>query len=344
MGSRHRVGDFDYAFPPEAVAQHPLPDRSASRLLVMERSSGAIRHLVFRDFPSLLAPGDVLVRNVSRVIPARLRGIREGGGEAEVLLIHPAVDGTWLAMVQPGAKLKPGRRVRFADDAAVEIVATLAGGFRRIRWSGRLTPREAMAKYGETPLPPYIQRPPAPADAVRYQTVFATTEGSVAAPTAGLHFTREVLHAIAARDVAIADVVLHVGPGTFKGVEGEDPARHSMLPEWYAIPPETARRVNAARAARRTVWAVGTTTVRALETAGAAGSVTASSGWTDLFIYPPHAFAVVDGLLTNFHRPRSTLLMLVAAFAGYDRTMAAYREATRSGYRLFSYGDAMAIR
>lgn len=344
VGSRYRVDDFEYAFHPEAVAQHPLPDRSASRLLVLERGTGIIRHLVFRDFPTLFAPGDVLVRNMSRVIPARLRGLREGGGAAEVLLIRAASDGTWVAMVHPGAKLRPGRRVRFGDDAAVEIVATLEGGCRRLRWTGRLSAREAMAKYGETPLPPYIRRAPTPEDAARYQTVFATTDGSVAAPTAGLHFTQEILHAIAARDVVFADIVLHVGPGTFKSVEGDDPAAHSMLAEWYTIPPAAARAINAARAAQRRVWAVGTTTVRALETAGAAGSVTPSSGWTELFIYPPYAFKVVDSFLTNFHRPRSTLLMLVAAFAGYEPTMAAYREATRSGYRLFSYGDAMAIQ
>jgi S-adenosylmethionine:tRNA ribosyltransferase-isomerase len=291
----------------------------------------------------LLKAGDVLVRNVSRVMPARLRGHRESGRDAEVLLVHADSDGTWLAMVHPGGKLKPGRRVRFGDDAEVEIVDVLGGGLRRLRWSGHLTPREVMSKYGEMPLPPYIQRRPEPEDWARYQTIFASREGSVAAPTAGLHFTSDLLEEITRRGVRLVDVVLHVGPGTFKPVETDDPAKHTMLAEWYTIPAETAEAVNAARAAGGRVWAVGTTTVRTLETAGASGALEPSSGWTNLFIHPPYDFRQLDALLTNFHRPRSTLLMLVAAFAGLEFVLAAYREAIRCHYRLFSYGDAMAI-
>lgn len=291
----------------------------------------------------MLHAGDVLVRNISRVMPARLRGKRENGREAEVLLVHADSDGSWLAMVHPGGKLKPGRRVRFGHDAEVEVVDVLGGGLRRLRWSGRLSPQDVMIKYGTVPLPPYIRRPPEPEDWMRYQTVFATQDGSIAAPTAGLHFTAELLEEIAERNVRLVDVVLHVGPGTFKPVETDDPAQHAMLAEWYTVPPETAEVVNAARAAERRIWAVGTTTVRTLETAGASGQLEASSGWTDLFIYPPYQFRQVDALLTNFHRPRSTLLMLVAAFAGLEAVMAAYREAIRCRYRLFSYGDAMII-
>ncbi len=343
MPSRYQLADFDYEFPPEAVAQHPLPERSASRLLVLERASGTIHHRAFTDFPSMLAAGDVCVRNVSRVIPARLRGQRSNGAPAEILLVHEEPDGTWLAMGHPGGKLKPGRTVRFGSEAQVEIVEVLGGGLRRIRWSGHATPREIMERYGETPLPPYIERPAEPPDRERYQTVFAEVEGSVAAPTAGLHFTRDILRTIAARGIQMADVVLHVGPGTFKSVSADDPADHEMLPEWFAVPAQTVQRVHAAREGRHRVCAIGTTTVRVLETAGRTGSLREGTGWTSLFIYPPFEFRVVDALLTNFHRPRSTLLMLVAAFAGYENTMRAYRAAIEEQYRLFSYGDAMAI-
>jgi S-adenosylmethionine:tRNA ribosyltransferase-isomerase len=348
-----RTSDFDYSYPPSAVAQHPLEDRSASRLLVLTRATGAIRHLRFRDFPSLLAPGDVLVRNVSRVLPARLRGTRENGREAEVLLVRPDENGTWLAMVHPGGKLKVGRRVRFGDDATATVVAVLGGGLRRLAFEG-LPVDVLMTRRGEVPLPPYITRAAVPADADRYQTVYAREPGSVAAPTAGLHFTESLLGEIRSAGVAIADVTLHVGPGTFKPVETEEVARHSMHAEWYRMERDAMETIRLAKQRGHRVWAVGTTAARVLETvAGALRPATASpqrsdaaatlSGWTDLFIYPPYEFKLVDALLTNFHLPRSTLLMLVAAFGGHDRTMAGYREAVAAGYRLYSYGDAMAI-
>jgi S-adenosylmethionine:tRNA ribosyltransferase-isomerase len=352
------VADFDYPCPPELIAQHPVPDRSASRLLVLERDTGRMAHRGFRDFPALLKAGDVVVLNVSRVMPARLIGVRDNGRPAEVLLVHPEPDGTWQAMVHPGGKLKVGRKVRFGastggrDDertAEAEIVEVLGGGLRRVRFHG-CDARAAMERWGAVPLPPYIHRSPVEADRERYQTVYATTDGSVAAPTAGLHFTREILHAVQATGAAVAEVTLHVGPGTFKPVEVDDPAEHVMHAEWYEIPPAAAQLVNQAKARGGRVWAVGTTACRVLETAGrpAGGpvpgtAVAAAAGWTDLFIYPPYQFRVVDGLLTNFHLPRSTLLMLVAAFAGYDATMAAYREAVRERYRLYSYGDAMVV-
>jgi len=340
-----RAGDFDYEYPPEAVAQRPLTERSASRLLVLDRESGAITHRTFGDFPSILRPGDVLVRNTSRVIPARLVGRRDNGRPAEILLVHPEAEDTWLAMVHPGGKLKRGRTVSFGDDAVAEIVGVVGGGLRRVRFSGARSVTDLMRTAGAVPLPPYIERPPDELDRERYQTVYATDDGSVAAPTAGLHFTAAVLADVARRGVRIADVLLHVGPGTFKPVEVDDPTQHVMHREWYAVPADTADRINRARAAGGRIWAVGTTAARTLETAATAdGTVTAGSGWTDLFIYPPYRFRTVDGLLTNFHLPRSTLIMLVAAFAGAEQTMAAYREAVAQGYRLFSYGDAMAVQ
>jgi S-adenosylmethionine:tRNA ribosyltransferase-isomerase len=340
----YRAADFDYEYPPEAVAQHPLPDRSASRLLMLDHASGAIRHRNFRDFPHLLTAGDVLVLNTSRVIPARLRGTRENGREAELLLVHAEPDDQWLAMVHPGGKLKVGRRIRFGDDAIAEIVDVLRGGLRRIRFTGPADVSKLMQHFGAVPLPPYITRAAEPSDSERYQTIFADVDGSVAAPTAGLHFTQDLLRQLSDRGVQIANTLLHVGPGTFKPVDVDDPSQHTMHAEWYAISDATADTINTARAHGHRIWAVGTTVTRTLETAAAgANEVTAGSGWTDLFIYPPFEFRIVDALLTNFHLPRSTLLMLVAAFAGYGHTMAAYHAAIVEGYRLFSYGDAMVV-
>lgn len=340
----YAVSAFDYPLPQHLIAQRPLADRSASRLLVLDRRTGAIEHRSFRDFPSLVEPGDVIVVNASRVIPARLKGRRDNGREAEILLVHPEPDGTWLAMVHPGGKLKAGRTVRFGDDATAEVAEVLGGGLRRLRFTGRCEVRELMERYGSVPLPPYIARPPEPEDRERYQTIFAQVEGSVAAPTAGLHFTPQIVAELERRGARLAEIILHVGPGTFKPVDVEDPAEHEMHPEWYAVPPEAAAAVNHAKAGGHRVWAVGTTAVRTLETAATAGSaVTPGTGWTDLFIRPPFTFRVVDALLTNFHLPRSTLLMLVAAFGGYEHTMAAYREAIEKEYRLYSYGDAMAV-
>ena len=335
--------DFDYALDPALIAQRPLADRSASRLLVLRRNGTPAEHRQFRDFAGLLHAGDLLVVNTSRVIPARLTGTRDNGRPAEILLVHPEADGSWLTMVHPGGKLKPGRTVHFGEDGVAEMAEVLGGGLRRVRFTGRLKPRELMERYGTTPLPPYIERAAEPEDRERYQTVFAREDGSVAAPTAGLHFTAATLDEIRARGVTVADVVLHVGPGTFKPVEGPDLLGHPMHPEWYAVPEATATAIASTRAAGGRVIAVGTTTARTLESAVKAGVVKAGSGWTQLFIYPPYRFQVVDALLTNFHLPRSTLLMLVAALAGYEPTMAAYREAVGERYRFYSYGDAMLV-
>lgn len=336
----YRLSDFDYALPSAQIAQHPLPDRSASRLLVLDRLTGKVRHLHFRDLPSLIPAGDVLVINTSRVIPARLRGKREGGQDAEFLLVRESPDGTWLALAHPGGKLKPGRRVTLGADSVVEIVEVLGGGLRRIQFVGSLDARATLHTYGEVPLPPYIRRAPDSDDRERYQTVFATHDGSVAAPTAGLHFTTELLSRIRGQGTAVAEIDLRVGPGTFKPVETEALEQHVMHPELYEISDAAANAANAARS----VWAVGTTVVRALESAvDHNGKVRAGAGETSLFIRPPYEFKVVNHLITNFHLPRSTLLMLVCAFGGYERVMAAYREAVRQGYRFFSYGDAMLI-
>jgi S-adenosylmethionine:tRNA ribosyltransferase-isomerase len=339
-----RVDDFDFTFPPQAVAQRPLADRSASRLLVLSRRSGAVEHRRFRDVPELLAPGDVLVLNASRVIPARLFGRRDSGRPAEILLVQEEPSGTWLAMVHPGGKLKAGRHLTFEDGWTGEIVDVLGGGLRRIRFDGPHPVRVLLERHGTVPLPPYIARSPDAADRERYQTVYATSDGSVAAPTAGLHFTPELLARVTERGIRIAELLLHVGPGTFKPVDVDDPARHRMHAERYEVPDVAATVINEARSAGGRVWAVGTTAARTLETVVRPdGSVAAGVGWTDLFIYPPYRFGAVDALLTNFHLPRSTLIMLVAAFAGHGATMAAYRTAIEQGYRLFSYGDAMAI-
>ena len=344
MTESYRADDFDYSYPAEAVAQRPLAERSASRLLILHRQSRAIAHRKFRQFPDLMQPGDVLVLNSSRVIPARLYGQRENGRPAEVLLVREESHDTWLALVHPGGKLKVGRRVTFDDSCSAEIVEMPGGGLRRLRFAGPIAVRNLMERHGLMPLPPYIDRPTESKDRERYQTVYAAAPGSVAAPTAGLHFTAALLNAVRERGTAIADVVLHVGPGTFKPVEVDDPSQHEMHAEWYRVPQATATAINASRAAGGRVWAVGTTAARTLETtARDDGTIAAGEGWTNLFIYPPYRFKAVDALLTNFHLPRSTLIMLVAAFAGYDATMAAYREAVQAAYRLFSYGDAMAV-
>jgi S-adenosylmethionine:tRNA ribosyltransferase-isomerase len=305
-----------------------------------------MQHRQFRDFPTLLSPGDVLVVNDSRVMLARLIGQRSNGRPAELLLVHPEPDGTWLAMVHPGGKLKAGRTIGFGRDAAAEVTDVVGGGLRRVRFSGNLDVHGVMERYGSVPLPPYITRPADTEDRARYQTVYAHEDGSVAAPTAGLHFTPELLDQVKARGATVAEVTLHVGPGTFKPVEVDDPSQHVMHAEWYRVPQVTAEAIGRAKAAGRRVWAVGTTVVRTLETAAGAAeraAITAGTGWTDLFIRPPFPFRTVDALLTNFHLPRSTLLMLVAAFAGYGHAMTAYREAIAREYRLYSYGDAMAV-
>ena len=341
------ISDFDYDLPPELIAQEPLPERDASRLLVLDRRTGAIEHRAFRDLPELLNPGDLLVVNRSRVIPARLLGRRASGGEAEILLVREVSEGRWEAMVRPGRHLRPGQRVAIDDDLTVviESEALAADGRRQVRLLSRRRDLEgALERCGHVPLPPYVRRPDRPEDRERYQTVYAREPGSIAAPTAGLHFTPSLLERLRARGVATAEVLLHVGPGTFRPVTAERVEDHALPPEPFVLPPETAAAVAAARARGGRVIAVGTTSVRALEaSASPGGTVAPGSGETALVIVPGHSFQVVDALVTNFHLPRSSLLLLVSALAGRERVLAAYAEAVRLRYRFYSYGDAMLV-
>jgi S-adenosylmethionine:tRNA ribosyltransferase-isomerase len=341
-----RTSDFDFHLPPEQIAQAPSERRDASRLLVVDRATGELHHRVFSDLLEYVPAGDALVLNETRVFPARLLGRKATGAAAEVLLLHPhqGEEKVWAALVRPGAKLKPGRTVEIGEQLSVEILETTPGGERIVRLVTPLPLAEALDRYGEVPLPPYVERSATEADRERYQTVYARERGSVAAPTAGLHFTPELIAAFQARGVRIVRLVLHVGVGTFRPVEAEDPTEHRMHSEWYSVSDEAAAAVNETRAAGGSIWAVGTTVVRTLESAATEdGQVHAGQGWTDIFIRPPYRFRAVDHLVTNFHLPRSTLLMLVSALGGYELVMRAYTEAVERGYRFFSYGDAMVL-
>ena len=296
----------------------------------------------FAELARVIPPGDLLVLNTTRVRHARILATRPSGASAEVLLIRPQANGEWLAMGKPGSALRPGKRISLGPGEALETVAVLEDGHRLVRFVGT-TADAAIAQYGRLPLPPYIRRNPTELDERRYQTVYAQREGSVAAPTAGLHFTPALLEQLAASGVEIAGLELDVGPGTFRPVESEDPAKHAMHVERYEIPEQLSASLQRVRAEGRQVWAVGTTVVRALESAEQGGSVRSGTGETRLMITPGYRFRVVDRLLTNFHLPRSTLLMLVSAFAGHQLTMAAYRHAIEQRYRFYSYGDAMLI-
>jgi S-adenosylmethionine:tRNA ribosyltransferase-isomerase len=341
-----RTADYDFELPPGLIAQHPAGRRDESRLLVVHRATRELEHRRFRDLVEYFTPGDALVVNATRVLRARLLGTRDkSGGKAEIFLLRPLGSDRWEAMVHPGGKLRPGRRVHIADGFDAEIMETTERRTRIVRLeSGSMPTDEAIETHGHIPLPPYMHRGDEAVDAERYQTVYARERGSVAAPTAGLHFTPELLSAIEAKGVARAELVLHVGAGTFKPVEVEDPAAHVMHSEWFTIPPAAAATISAARASNHAVWAVGTTSCRALESAAAPdGSLAPDEAETDIFIRPPYRFKLVDRLITNFHLPRSTLVMLVAAFAGYELTMRAYQEAIDAQYRFYSYGDAMVI-
>jgi S-adenosylmethionine:tRNA ribosyltransferase-isomerase len=371
------VSEFDFDLPDHLIAQGPPAERGASRLLVVERASGRIVHQRMADLPAWLHPGDVLVVNDTKVFPARLLGHREpSGGRVEVLLLERLDADHWDALVHPGQKLKPGSRFAITATPAVakaspapatvpasihaepasihgEIVGRSSFGRRTVRlWTAR-APDDAASDarldaaidaVGHIPLPPYIHRPEAPIDRERYQTVYARARGSIAAPTAGLHFTPALLERLAAQGVERAAVTLHVGYGTFKPVRSEVVEEHRVDPERYVIADDVAARLNRARAERRRLVVVGTTTVRALESAGSTGAIAAGEGVASLFIHPgAHRFQAVDALVTNFHLPRSSLLMLVCAFAGRDLVLSAYREAVAEGYRFYSYGDAMLI-
>jgi S-adenosylmethionine:tRNA ribosyltransferase-isomerase len=339
-----RTSDYDFDLPEDRVAQSPAATRDESRLMVVNRATGDIEHRTFRDIVDIIPSGDAIVVNTTKVFRARLLGTRDSGAPAEFLLLKSLGDANYEAMVHPGGKLKAGRRVRVSDELSVEVLETTERRTRVVRLHSQIPVGEAIEKYGHVPLPPYIHRGDEAADVDRYQTVYAKESGSVAAPTAGLHFTDEILNRLATKGVERADVVLHVGAGTFKPVEVDDPSEHVMHEESYWIPFETASRLNAVREQSGKIWAVGTTSVRTLESVVSPdGKFKETSGDTKIFIRPPYEFKAVDHLITNFHLPRSTLLMLVAAFAGYDLVMKAYREAIAAGYRFYSYGDAMLI-
>ncbi|HEY6360034.1 MAG TPA: tRNA preQ1(34) S-adenosylmethionine ribosyltransferase-isomerase QueA [Vicinamibacterales bacterium] len=350
------VSDFDFELPDELVAQEPPPSRGESRLLVLDRASGAVEHTSFSLLSDYLRAGELLVLNNTKVFPARLLGRRvPSGGAVEALLLgvgswELGVGSVWEALVHPGQKLKPGARVLFERDGVRlngEILARHFFGRRTIRlWTDdRSDVASAIDRVGHVPLPPYIKREDRPSDRERYQTVYARERGSVAAPTAGLHFTPAVLDRLEARGIERTEVTLHVGYGTFKPVRATRVEDHVVDAETFTVLPEAAAALTRARRERRRVIGVGTTTVRTLEslTATADGTVEPACGETRLFIHPGHDFRIVDGMITNFHLPRSSLLMLVSALAGREQVLAAYREAVARGYRFYSYGDAMLI-
>lgn len=339
-----KTSDFYYELPQELIAQDPLEDRSSSRLMKLDKKTGEIEHKIFRDIIEELNPGDCLVVNNTKVIPARLLGVKEDtGAHIEVLLLKRKADNVWETLVKPGKKARPGARIIFGDGLLkAEVVDVVDEGNRLIRFEFEGIFEEILDKLGQMPLPPYITHQLK--DKNRYQTVYAKHDGSAAAPTAGLHFTPELLEQILAKGVKLAHVTLHVGLGTFRPVKVEDVTKHHMHSEFYVVEEEQAHLINETKAAGGRVICVGTTSCRTLESAtDEHGILKAGSGWTEIFIYPGYRFKMMDALITNFHLPESTLLMLVSAFAGKEKIMKAYEEAVRERYRFFSFGDAMFI-
>ncbi|MCD8145051.1 MAG: tRNA preQ1(34) S-adenosylmethionine ribosyltransferase-isomerase QueA [Oscillospiraceae bacterium] len=338
-----KTSDFYYELPQELIAQTPLERRDGSRLMTLDKVTGETKHLHFYDLPSLLRPGDCLVLNNSRVIPARLIGHRETGGVTEVLLLIDRGERTWECLVRPGKKCRPGTKLSFGDGKLTATVeSVLEGGNRLIRFDYEGIFLEVLEELGRMPLPPYIKEELQ--DAERYQTVYSKVSGSAAAPTAGLHFTPELLQQIQEMGVRLAYVTLHVGLGTFRPVKAEEIEEHDMHSEYCMISQETADIINQTKQNGGRVICVGTTSCRTVESQAAEdGTLRESAGWTNIFIYPGYRFKVLDGLITNFHLPESTLIMLVSALAGREHVLNAYQEAVRERYRFFSFGDAMFI-
>jgi len=331
-----KVSEFDYDLPEELIAQEPAVPRDSSRLLVVDRKSGVLEHRVFAEIVEFLRPGDVVVLNNSRVIPARLLGMKETGGKVEAVLIERVGRGLWKAIVRPGSKIKPGNELLFSG-ISCSVVEHCEDSGRILDFHGASD--EEIKESGLLAIPPYIQTYPENPES--YQTVYSRPEGSVAAPTAGLHFTESLLETLAGKGVAVEFITLHVGIGTFRPVKSELIEEHKMHGEYFTVSSEAAETINKAKADNRRIIAVGTTTVRTLESIAARhGSVVSDGGQTDIFIYPPYDFKIVDSLVTNFHLPKSTLLMLVSAFAGRELILSAYREAISRRYRFFSFGDA----
>jgi len=340
--SSMRLSDFDYPLPDELIAQHPLPQRSASRLLYLDGADGALRDREFADLPELVSPNDVLVFNDTKVIKARLFGRKESGGRIEVLVERVLDAHHALVLVRASHRPRPGTRLTLADSFSAMVLDN-QDHLQRLHFESDASVFELLERYGALPLPPYIAHVPDSRDEARYQTLYAKSPGAVAAPTAGLHFDRAMLRRLGELGVRMAHVTLHVGSGTFQPVRVEDLAEHRMHGEWYRVPQECVAAIEAARAAGGRVLAIGTTSLRALEAAAVDGALSANVGETNLFITPGFQFSVVDRLLTNFHMPKSTLLMLACAFGGTDNIRSAYRHAIAKRYRFFSYGDAMLI-
>ena len=340
----YATATYDYDLPPELIAQAPAASRAQARLLVLP-NTGAIQHRTFADLPALLRPGDLVIANDTRVLRARFFPKRRRGGAAQVLLLHPGAQaGTWIAMARPGKRVRPGDRLTLGPDIGIEILDWAPGGNRLVQFYG-IDARSAMELYGVMPLPPYVRTPPPDAQE-RYQTVYAAREGSVAAPTAGLHFTKELIETLRAQGVGWHTITLDVGAGTFRPVTAADIREHLMHEERYEISAPTAEAIAQTRRDGGRVIAVGTTTLRSLEDAARVsddGSIHAGSRWTSLFIHPPYRVTTADVLITNFHLPRSTLLMLVCAFAGTKAVLDAYAEAIHKRYRFYSFGDAMFV-
>lgn len=339
-----KTSDFDYELPEELIAQHPAVQRDHSRLLVMDKFTGAVEHRVFRDIVNYLHAGDVLVLNNTKVIPARIFGVKEGGtAKIEVLLLKRDDDlpNTWEVLVHPGKRAKVGTVIDFGEGRLKgEVIANTSAG-RKVTFHFDGIFEEILEELGTMPLPPYIHEQLE--DQNRYQTVYAKVDGSAAAPTAGLHFTTELLETLRQNGIEIEEVLLHVGLGTFKPVSEEDIEDHEMHSEYYELSQETADRINKAKAEGRRIISVGTTSTRALESAARDGRLQAGSGWTNIFIYPGYKWQIIDGLITNFHLPKSTLMMLVSALSTREHILAAYKEAVAQRYRFFSFGDAMFI-
>ena len=338
------VKDFDYYLPEELIAQDPLEDRSSSRLMVLDKKTGEIQHKIFKDILDYLKPGDCLVLNNTKVIPARLFGVKEGTqAKIEILLLKRKENDIWETLVKPGKKAKPGTKIIFGDGLLVgEVIDVVEDGNRLIQFSYEGIFEEILDQLGQMPLPPYITH--TLKDKNRYQTVYAKYDGSAAAPTAGLHFTKELLEKVKAKGVDIAEVTLHVGLGTFRPVKVENVLDHHMHSEFYMVSAEAAEKINATKDRGGRVISVGTTSTRTLESAAdESGRLKEGSGWTEIFIYPGYKFKLIDCLITNFHLPQSTLVMLVSALAGREHVLAAYEEAVKEKYRFFSFGDAMFI-
>ena len=340
-----RLVDFDYLLPTELIAQYPIDERDKSRMMVVNRKNGQIEDKIFKNIIEYLKPGDAIIANDTKVFPARLMGKKDKtDARIEVFLLRKLNDHMWEVLVKPSRKVRVGNKIHFGEEMFCDVIDNTSSGGRTVEFNCNGNLMQKIYELGNCPLPPYIKRPVEKNDILRYQTVYAKNIGAVAAPTAGFHFSSQLIELLKEYGIKFGYVTLHVGLGTFRPVQVEDVSRHQMDSEFYHVPKETATLVEETKKAKRKIIAVGTTTVRTLETvARHNGDIKSESGWTDKFIYPPYQFKLVDGLVTNFHLPKSTLLMLVSAFSNPETIIKAYKEAIRLNYRFYSYGDAMLL-